>query len=98
MTPSASTHPAFPPRVEDYLDMIVRNCADDGRGLVSVVLFGSAAIGGWTESVSDVDLILVVPDAATREDIGRLRIEVERIELLYGLRDGAWQRDRKSVV
>ena len=38
--------------------------------------FGSAAIGGWVETVSDVDLILVVPDCATDEDTDRLRSEV----------------------
>ena len=51
-----------------------------------MVLFGSAAIGGWVEAVSDVDLILVVPDCATPEEMGRLRSEVERIEVLHGLR------------
>jgi hypothetical protein len=51
-----------------------------------VVLFGSAAIGGWVETVSDVDLILVVPDTATDEDMDRLRREVERIEILHRLR------------
>jgi predicted nucleotidyltransferase len=60
-------------------------CADDGRALVSVVLFGSAATGGWVETVSDVDLILVVPDAAADEDMHRLRSEVERIEILQRL-------------
>jgi predicted nucleotidyltransferase len=66
--------------------MIVHTCADGGRALVSVVLFGSAAIGGWVETVSDVDLILVVPDTATDEDMERLRTEVERIEILHRLR------------
>ena len=57
-----SASAALPFRVQAYVETIVHTCADGGRALVSVVLFGSAAIGGWVETVSDVDLILVVPD------------------------------------
>src|SRR5215467_13333738 len=71
-------------RVQAYVEAIVDQCADEGRTLVSVVLFGSAAIGGWTETVSDVDLILVAPDGATNELLDRLRREVERIEATHG--------------
>lgn len=80
-----STGPAIPPRVKAYVDTIVRTCAEDGRALVSVVLFGSAAIGGWVESVSDVDLVLVVPDTTASEAIDSLRKEVGRIEALQRL-------------
>jgi len=86
MCHSASTGSAVPFRVQAYVDTIVHTCADGGRALVSVVLFGSAAIGGWVETVSDVDLILVVPDTATDEDMDRLRSEVKRIEILHRLR------------
>src|SRR2546421_6130620 len=85
MCHSASTGSAVPVRVRAYVDTIVHTCADSGRALASVVLFGSAAIGGWVETVSDVDLILVVPDCATDEDMDRLRSEVERIEILHRL-------------
>jgi tRNA nucleotidyltransferase (CCA-adding enzyme) len=61
MCHSASAGSAVPFRVQAYVETIVHTCADGGRALVSVVLFGSAAIGGWVETVSDVDLILVVP-------------------------------------
>jgi predicted nucleotidyltransferase len=72
-------------RVQAYVDTIVQTCADDGRALVSVILFGSAATGGWVETVSDVDLILVVPDTATDKDIDRVRSEVARMEILQRL-------------
>jgi predicted nucleotidyltransferase len=85
MCHSASTGSALPLRVQAYVETIVRTCAGGGLGLVSVILFGSAAIGGWVEAVSDVDLILVVPDCATDQDIDRLRSEVERIEVLHRL-------------
>jgi predicted nucleotidyltransferase len=75
-----------PSRVQAYVEMIVHTCADGGRALVSVVLFGSAAVGGWVETVSDVDLLLVVPDCSTDEVTDRLRSEVERIEILHRFR------------
>jgi predicted nucleotidyltransferase len=81
-----SASPAVPFRVQAYVETIVHTCAEGGRALVSVVLFGSAANGGWVETVSDVDLILVVTDTASDEDMDRLRSEVERIEILHRLR------------
>lgn len=53
---SSSTGSAVPFRVQAYVETIVHTCSAGGRALVSVVLFGSAAIGGWVETVSDVDL------------------------------------------
>ncbi len=82
-------HCAVPLRVQEYLEAIVGMCAGDAGALVSVILFGSAALGGWSETVSDVDLMLVVPDGATEEQIGRLRRKVEGIERLHGLRSGS---------
>jgi len=83
---SASTRFVVPFRVRTYVDSIVETCADGGQALVSMVLFGSAAIGGWVETVSDVDILLVISDNATNEDMVRLHREVERIEILHGLR------------
>jgi hypothetical protein len=53
--------------------------------LVSVILFGSAASGGFSES-SYVDLIIVLPDEATLEDRRRLRGAVADLEITHGLR------------
>lgn len=86
MPHSTASGSAVPSRVQAYVEAIADTCAKGGPGLVSVVLYGSAAIGGWVETVSDVDLILVVPDSASDEDTDRLRSEVERIEILQGLR------------
>ena len=82
---SASRDSAIPLRVQAYVDEIVHKCAESGRALVSLILFGSASVGGWVETASDVDLILVVPDEATAEDIDRLRREVEHIEIIHEL-------------
>ena len=85
MCHSAPAGSPVPFRVQEYVETIVHTCADDGRALVSVVLFGSAAIGGWVETISDVDLILVVPDCTTDEVMARLRGDVERIEIAHRL-------------
>jgi predicted nucleotidyltransferase len=74
------------PRVRRYVDAVVQAGATLGCPLVSVILFGSAASGGFTETASDLDLILVVHDELTRDDRRRLRVEVERLEELHGFR------------
>ena len=53
---------------------------------MSVVLFGSAAKGGFSGDVSDVDLIIVVSDDASRAKRRRLGEDVARLETLHGLR------------
>src|SRR2546421_6809494 len=77
---------SLPPRVQAYLEAIVRTCTDRGGALVSVVLFGSAVTGGFSGTASDVDLILVLPDHASQDDQCRLRGDVVRLEALHGLR------------
>jgi hypothetical protein len=57
--------------------------------LVSVVLFGSAAKGGFSEDVSDVDVIIVVSDDASRATRRQLGEDVARLETLQGLRPAA---------
>jgi len=74
-----------PPRVQSYLDELVLTCAQSGHSLVSVVLFGSPATRGFS-SVSDVDLIVVLPDDTAQENKLRLREEVERLETAHGFR------------
>lgn len=79
----------MPHRVQAYVDAIVQVTAEDGLALVSVILFGSVVTGGFSGAVSDVDLILVVPDGARQEDGRRLRDEVDRLEIAHGFRDGS---------
>jgi hypothetical protein len=52
---------------------------------VSVILFGSTTKGGFS-SVSDVDLIIVLPDDATRENKHQIRDEITRLETVHGFR------------
>ena len=62
----------LPARVLSYLDALVQTCAERRTPLVSMMLFGSAAKGGFSEDASDVDLILVVPEDASQRIDGRL--------------------------
>jgi len=73
------------PRVERYLQELARTCAAIEQPPVSVILFGSAARGGFS-SVSDVDLLIVVRDDTTPEDQRRLRSAVTRLEIAHGFR------------
>ena len=81
----------LPARVQTYIESLVQSCAQDQAPLVSVVLFGSAAKGGFSGDVSDVDLIMVVPDEASSTNRQGLRDAVVRLETLHGLRSGATQ-------
>ena len=72
-------------RVQQYLDAVAQLHPFGVSSLVSVILFGSAASGGFSES-SDVDLIIVLPDEATLEDRRRLRGVVADLEITHGLR------------
>lgn len=74
------------PGVEAYVDALVRMCALIEQPLVSLILFGSAASGGFSSASSDVDLVIVVPDHATPDHKRRLRAEVVRLEIAHGLR------------
>jgi predicted nucleotidyltransferase len=72
-------------RVQQYLDAVAQLHSSGVSSLVSVILFGSAASGGFSES-SDVDLIIVLPDEATPEHRRRLRGVVADLEITHGLR------------
>src|SRR5579875_48258 len=81
-----SYDPELAPRVRGYLDAVAEACNRDGGGLVSLIVFGSAAKGGFSRQVSDVDLIVVLPDDASRERRARVRGEVSRLEIEHGFK------------
>ncbi len=63
----------------------MRACLARGGALVSVVLFGSAATGGYSAAVSDVDLLLVLRDGVNAGDRRSVRDAVSELEALHGL-------------
>ena len=72
-------------RVQQYLDEVTKLRLNGAISLVSVILFGSAASGAFSQS-SDVDLIIVVPDETSPEDRRLLRAKVVELEIVHGLR------------
>jgi hypothetical protein len=71
--------------VQQYLDGVTQLRTGGVSSLVSVILFGSAANGSFSES-SDVDLIIVVPEESSPEDKRFLRRAVTELEVRHGLR------------
>lgn len=72
-------------RVQQYLDGVAQLHHNGAISLVSVILFGSAASGAFSQS-SDVDLILLIPDETSPEDRRHLSAEVTELEIMHGLR------------
>lgn len=78
--------PLLTPVVDRYVSSVVSVCSNPDRGVVSVVLFGSAATGGYTPGISDVDLLIVVADSATGKDKLSLRATISQLEAGSGAR------------
>ena len=81
-------------RVQQYLDGVTQLRSNSAISLTSVILFGSAVRGAFSQS-SDVDLILVIPDASLQEDRRKLRAEVTELEIMHGLRSPESPRKRR---
>lgn len=71
--------------VTAYLTDVIALCESANSPIVSVVLFGSAATGGYVEQSSDVDLLLVVRDDVEAEARDQLRDWVAKLEATHGL-------------
>jgi hypothetical protein len=71
--------------VAGYLTDIVRELAVENGVLAAVVLFGSAATGGYEAGVSDTDVLLVVHDDTTAEARRALAAAIEALERRHGL-------------
>jgi Nucleotidyltransferase domain len=72
-------------RVQRYLDGVAQLRPDGATSLVSILLFGSAASGTFSQS-SDVDLIIVVAAETSPEEKCTLRAAVVNLELEHGFR------------
>jgi len=95
---SHALQPQLAPSVQAYLAAIARIGAESGNAIVSVILFGSVATGGFRGSVSDVDLILVLHDGASMEDRSRLSDRVMDLEILHGLRQAPCRKGALEVM
>ena len=71
-------------KAEKYIeDVLTRLISDFGQKLVSVVLFGGVAEGYFSKDVSDVDIIVVLSDTCSKEDIKKARTTMKNIEIKY---------------
>ena len=91
-TSDAASGTQLPARVQNYIEALIQTCAQDHIPLVSVVLFGSAAKGGFSTAVSDVDVIIVVSDDASRAKRLRLLEDVVRLETVHEFRPATMHR------
>jgi len=78
--------PLLAPAVDRYVRSVVQACAGEESGALSVVLFGSAATGSYLPEISDVDLLIVLADGATRQDRRRVRDMIAELEAGSGVR------------
>jgi len=81
--------------VQQYLDAVTQLRLNGAISLVSVILFGSAASGAFSQS-SDVDLIIVVPDETSAKDRRVLRAKVNELEIMHGFRPP--ESERKNLL
>ena len=72
--------------IRKYLESVAQLRLSNGDPSVSVILFGSAAKGTFAAAVSDVDLIVVLPDTARRADRREIREKVVALEISHGFR------------
>ncbi len=83
MHPQAGTHSE--PSIAAYLADIIAECGGAGRPLVSLILFGSAATGGYVSATSDVDLLLVLNDHTDAASCGQVRDRVTALAQRRGV-------------
>lgn len=75
----------LPDRVRQHLIDVERACVRTGHPPVSLIVFGSAAKGGFSEA-SDVDLIVVVRDETTESERRRVSDAIGEVEIANGFR------------
>jgi len=88
--------PRYSHHVETYLSSVLAACAGPDSGIVSAILFGSAATGSYAPEISDVDLLIVLVDRATQQDRCRVRGTISDIEARCGL--GKHQPHRRRAL
>jgi len=79
-------YPRFeiPVKAKNYIDDVCTTLKSDfGQKLVSVILFGGVVEEYFADGVSDVDLIVVLADTCSKEDIKKARTTMKNIEIKY---------------
>lgn len=76
-SPLGKTFAKLPASIRDYLDAVFELADQEACEIVSIMIFGSAAKGGFTP-VSDVDLLIVLADEVPWKEKVRLKHELGR--------------------
>ena len=83
---------ALAPAVSAYLNALVATCVTNCCAPVSVVVFGSAARGGFSSKCSDVDTLVIVPDGTSEDRQHALKERIALLETEHGLRTSTSNR------
>lgn len=73
--------------VRDYINEVVEIAVGQDDDVVSIIIFGSVAKGGFTPGTSDVDVIVVLADGALRGRRKEIKRQLAALELKHGLRE-----------
>jgi len=74
------------PKVHDYIDAVIQLAEIRSSEIVSVSTFGSVAKNGFSQSVSDVDLIVALADEVPQKTKRMISGELAALELKHQLR------------
>src|SRR5687768_2019172 len=78
--------PAYPPQADEYLNDVVQLADERHPAIVSILIFGSVVKGEFSQSISDVDLMVVLADEASQQMKHNISDGFAALELKHGLR------------
>ena len=84
----------LPTQVTAYLEAVRRMANRRRPDIVSILMCGSYAIGGYAQSGSDVDLLVVLADRVPRDIKNVIAAELAALEITHGLRERPTSRLR----
>jgi predicted nucleotidyltransferase len=86
----------LPVKVRDYIDELLKIANERSPDIVSISVFGSVAKGGFSPSVSDVDLIVALADEVPQKTKGLISSNLAALELKHRLRE--YPKSKTEIV
>ena len=77
----------WPVKVRDYVDEVLKIANERSPDIISISVFGSVAKGGFSQSVSDVDLIVALADKVPQKTKRLISGDLAKLELKHRLRE-----------